>query len=141
MDYCEIHNEYEEGISYGMCSLKLDLIRERTHRRMMRLYTLSGDRSSAIRQYEQCALYLKRALNVEPAERTQELYERIYENKPLSSTLALKQAQQAKDKPLVANFDFSHLLSHLTQLTTDLESAHWRIHQDVRAVTEFLRGR
>jgi DNA-binding SARP family transcriptional activator len=141
MDYCEIHHFYEEGITYGMCSLRLDLSRERTHRRMMRLYTLLGDRSSAMRQYEQCVIYLKKELAVEPAERTQDLHQRICNNEPLTHGLALKQAHPLLDKPLATNFDFSRLLSHLTQLTTDLDSAHWRIQQDIKAVTEFLQGK
>ena len=77
---------------------------------------------------------------MEPAARTQELYEHICNNEPLTSELALKQAQRLQDKPLAANVDFSHLLSHLTQLTTDLDSAYWRIQQDIKAVTEFLQG-
>ena len=140
MGYCQSHRYYEEGIGYVIRSLKVDLSRECTHRRMMRLYTIASDRSSALRQYEQCATYLRKELNVEPAARTQELYERICNNEPLTNELAVKQAQRLQDKSLPANVDFSRLLSHLAQLTADLDSACCRIQQDIKAITEFLQG-
>ena len=54
MAYCEAHHHYETGISYGIRTLRYDRARERTHRRLMRLQYLAGDRTSALRQYERC---------------------------------------------------------------------------------------
>jgi DNA-binding SARP family transcriptional activator len=140
MDYCESQHNYEEGIGYGMRALRLDLSRERTHRRMMRLYDVAGDRGSAMRQYELCATYLKKEFNEEPTKRTKELYERLSNNQPLTSKLVLKQTHRLDEKLSPSNFDFTHLLSHLAQLVADLDIAYWRIQQEIEAVTELLQG-
>ncbi|HLQ30115.1 MAG TPA: BTAD domain-containing putative transcriptional regulator [Ktedonobacteraceae bacterium] len=58
MSYCEVHHDYETSLLYGMRIMCYDRARERTHRRLMRLYYLIGDRAEALRQYERCALAL-----------------------------------------------------------------------------------
>jgi DNA-binding SARP family transcriptional activator len=77
MDYCEAHDEYEAGIDYGVRVLRHDQARERTHRRLMRLYYLSGDRTAALRQYDWCVKALRQELAVKPAARTVTLYDQI----------------------------------------------------------------
>jgi DNA-binding SARP family transcriptional activator len=77
MDYCEAHDEYDAGLDYGVRALRHDQARERTHRRLMRLYYLAGDRTAALRQYECCVKALRRELAVKPAARTAILYEQI----------------------------------------------------------------
>jgi DNA-binding SARP family transcriptional activator len=77
MDYCEAHEHYEAGLAYGTRILRCDGARERTHRRLMRLYYLAGDRTAALRQYERCVQALRRELAVCPAVRTVALYEQI----------------------------------------------------------------
>jgi DNA-binding SARP family transcriptional activator len=75
--YCEAHEDYEAGLEYGTCILRHDGARERTHRRMMRLYYLSGHRTAALRQYERCAAALSEELGVEPSKRTLALLQQI----------------------------------------------------------------
>ena len=77
MAYCEAHGLYEEGLIYGQQILRCDCAHERTHRRLMRLYASSGDRTAALRQYEQCCATLERELNVAPSAETIQLYEAI----------------------------------------------------------------
>lgn len=77
MAYCETHGRYEEGLIYGQQILRCDCAHERTHRRLMRLYAQSGDRTAALRQYEQCCTTLERELNVVPSAETRQLYEGI----------------------------------------------------------------
>lgn len=77
MVYCEITQQYEAGILYGMKMLQCDLAREQTHRRLMRLYFLSGDRTRALRQFERCTAILRAELDVAPAPRTLELVQQI----------------------------------------------------------------
>lgn len=77
MDYCEAQEEYESGLVYGGSGLRYDRARERTHRRLMRLYYLSGDRTGALRQYERCLEALEKELSVRPDTRTAALYQRI----------------------------------------------------------------
>ena len=50
---------------------------EESHRRLMRLLALSGQRSAALTQFETCRSVLKRELGVEPAAETTRLYEQI----------------------------------------------------------------
>ncbi len=77
MGFCEAHQAYEEGIQFGARILHIDIARERTHRRLMRLHYLAGDRTAALRQYQSCTLALRQELNVAPARSTVEVYEQI----------------------------------------------------------------
>lgn len=77
MDYCEAHNECEVGLDFGARILRYDGARERTHRRLMRLYYLAGDRTAALRQYDHCVRALHQELAVKPAASTVTLYQQI----------------------------------------------------------------
>lgn len=77
IDWCQVQGRYEIGLGYGEQILRCDRARERTHRRMMRLYYLSGDRTSALRQYEQLVRTLHEELNVQPSQRSLRLVEQI----------------------------------------------------------------
>jgi DNA-binding SARP family transcriptional activator len=77
MDYCEEHGETENGLIYGTLVLRLDRARERTYRRLMRLYHLDGNRSEALRQYQRCEAALQEELGVPPSNRTKELLKQI----------------------------------------------------------------
>lgn len=77
MDYCEAAQEYDEGVSYGVRILRYDRAREITHRRLIRLFYLAGDRTAALHQYKRCADSLQEELGVSPAARTLELYEHV----------------------------------------------------------------
>lgn len=77
IDYHERRGNYEVGLSYGERILRYDRAREHTHRQMMRLYYLSGDRTSALRQYERCAEALEEELDVAPSYDTRRLFERM----------------------------------------------------------------
>ena len=77
MSFTEVHYDYETGLLYGMRIMCYDRARERTHRRMMRLYYLLGDRAEALRQYERCAAALDEELSISPSKSTQALYKQI----------------------------------------------------------------
>ncbi len=77
MGHAEAHGDFEAGLGYGTAILRIDHARERTHRRMMRLRYLAGDRIGALRQFERCVAALRQELDVEPARRTLELWEQI----------------------------------------------------------------
>ncbi len=77
MEYCEYHGQYKDALAYGDRILRLDVAHERTHRRMVRIYYKSGERTAALRQYERCVAALNDELGVEPARETVELYELI----------------------------------------------------------------
>lgn len=101
MDYCEVNGDYEAGLADGARVLAIDLARERTHRRLMRLYYLYGDRTAALRQYDRCVHALHEELTVEPAPRTVELYEqmragRLVGSGPSSGSDVLDDLQQLR---------------------------------------------
>jgi DNA-binding SARP family transcriptional activator len=75
--FYETHGEYETAVHYCNQALRKEYVRECTHRQLMRLYYLSGDRTAAIRQYERCKAALADALSVVPGQLTQNLYEYI----------------------------------------------------------------
>lgn len=77
MGYCEARRDYETGLLYGMRILYNDRARERTHRRVMRLHYLNGDRAAALRQFEQCSIALEEELGARPSKGTVGLYEQI----------------------------------------------------------------
>lgn len=76
-DFCETHQKYTAGQAYGTRILRYDRARERTHRQLMRLYYLAGDRTAALRQYECCTAILEEELEVRPARSTVALYQQI----------------------------------------------------------------
>jgi DNA-binding SARP family transcriptional activator len=77
MDWCQAQRRYETGLYYGVQILRVDRCSERTHRRMMRLQYLAGDRTAALQQYRRCAAALREELGAKPERRTEELYFQI----------------------------------------------------------------
>lgn len=69
--------EYELGIDYGERILRVDRAREYTHRRMMYLHALIGNRTGALRQFDRCTLALAEELDVAPARTTVQLRDLI----------------------------------------------------------------
>ncbi|MDQ3780358.1 MAG: hypothetical protein M3354_07425 [Chloroflexota bacterium] len=77
MVYCEITGDYELGIDYGERILRVDRAREYTHRRLMYLHALLGNRTGALRQYGRCVAALSEELDVLPARSTVLLWEKV----------------------------------------------------------------
>lgn len=77
MDYYEVQEQFENGLVYGNKILRYDRARERTHRRLMRLYYLAGERTASLRQYKKCVSVLREELEVRPSHPTRVLFEMI----------------------------------------------------------------
>ncbi len=73
----EGEREYATAIGIAQRLLRLDPLHEATYRQLMRLYTASGDRASALRTYHTCTTVLERELGAEPSRATREAYERL----------------------------------------------------------------
>jgi DNA-binding SARP family transcriptional activator len=114
MGYCETNRLYECGLHYGMMILRYDQARERTHRRMMRLFYLAGDRTAALRQYTRCVAVLKTELNAPPAARTITLYEQIRADTLTQGEYAPFQTLLPTTK--LASAPLCDVLAHLQQL-------------------------
>jgi len=82
MDYHESNGAYKRALTYGRLLLNRDEIYENIHRKMMRLYWLSGQRSAALAQYKQCRQILQKEFNAPPAPETEALYRQIQRNQP-----------------------------------------------------------
>ncbi len=126
--YLQYHQQYEVAQGYGTTILKYDPARERTHRQLMHLYYLGGDRTAALRQFERCASALKQELGVRPERRTTELYERIKSDQ-LDNSLPVSQDSISPD-----------IVNRLKQLQTILAGVQRRIQRDIKAVEAILHS-
>lgn len=77
LGHCETHGLPEEGLVYGERLLSQDAAHEPTHRRMMRLHWIAGDRVRALRQFHRCTTALRDELGVGPSATTTALFEQI----------------------------------------------------------------
>ena len=79
--------DFEPAVGYARRRLGLDPLDERAHRWLMRLYAWSGQRSAAIRQYNECVALLQEQVGVPPQEATTDLGRTIKEGRapPLPS--------------------------------------------------------
>ena len=134
VDYCQYHSEhYEMGIRVGMQILRHDYAHERTHRRLMRLYFLTGNRTAALRQYQQCVQALREELGVEPGQRTIELYQFICADQPLPSLMV------AAD-PSTTTTSLTPLLGRLNALQTSLDLIRQQVADNIHAVESALQS-
>jgi DNA-binding SARP family transcriptional activator len=69
--------EPEKAIQTALQSLRLDPLRESTHRALMHLYAASGRRGAAVQQYRSLVSALARELGVEPDSQTRRLHDDI----------------------------------------------------------------
>jgi DNA-binding SARP family transcriptional activator len=76
--------DFELAISYANRWLELDNLHEPAHRLLMHLYAISGQRSLALRQYQQCVEILDSELATVPDEESQQLYLALQSEKNLA---------------------------------------------------------
>ena len=131
MRYCEAHGEYAEGCRYGNTILRQDRARERTHRRMMRLYYQGGQRTAALRQYRACETALREELGVEPAHSTRTLYKQIR---------ADEHDAEANTNGSVLQPDASATLDHLRQLDSLLGRTQYEVRTCIQSLEEAGAG-
>ena len=74
---CSRQGDYLDAITYAQRWLALDVLNETAHRELMQLYGWSGQRSAALRQYEECAALLDRELGIQPEAETDALFQAI----------------------------------------------------------------
>jgi len=75
------NNRYQEAIDALHWVLSMDPLREEVHRDLMELFVLSGNRTMALRQFQQCQELLDRDLGVKPDGDTLDLHRAIVENR------------------------------------------------------------
>ena len=122
--YLQFRGEYEVAQGHAATILRYDPARERTHRQLMHLYSLAGDRTSALRQFERCAQSLKQELGVRPERKTVELYERIKSD---------QMGHTESDNPSPTS-PSSDILTRLKQLQAIVSGVQRRIQRDIKAI-------
>lgn len=122
MTYCEVGGQFDRGIALGMRLLRDEPAREGTHRRLMRLYYLKGDRSSSLRQYRLCRQTLTNELDVPPSRRTELLHQQIREDKlaPEASGTERKPPQSSLS-PVTVLQDVAASVSQLQSALDDMQ--------------------
>jgi DNA-binding SARP family transcriptional activator len=133
MSYCEAHHKYETGLGYGLQVLRYDRARESTHRRLMRLYYMLGDRTGALRQYDHCVAALEGELGVKPGTTTVRLYEQMRAEQ-FPGVAPPPVIESAPDVTL-------EVLEHLKQLRQRLTEIQRQVQQDIQAVDLVLGSR
>ncbi|HEX8137108.1 MAG TPA: BTAD domain-containing putative transcriptional regulator [Pyrinomonadaceae bacterium] len=132
--FCEREQDYETGLNYATVIMRYDRARECTHRRLMRLYYLAGDRTSALRQYERCVTALREELGVKPARRTVELYEQIRRDAfvvgPAPSSAQSRPAPTAVETASPASLP--EVIVRLRELQSLLTEIHRQVQQEIK---------
>ena len=130
MGYCEQHQDFEAGQSYGSTILRYDRASERTYRRLMHLQYLAGDRTGALRQYERCVTALREELGVKPERRTRAVYEYIRADEP---------DRVRPDESATPATTLPEVLGRLRRLHLVLTAVQKRVQRDIKAVEQGLK--
>ena len=139
MGYCEVHRDYETGLQYGMRIMCYDRARERTHRRLMRLHYLSGDRAAALRQFEQCASALEDELGVRPSKHTAALYKQIQADQLTETEYSATSPSMATTLETASPL-LLEVLGRLTQLQGALADLQAQIQQTMKTVEQIVES-
>jgi hypothetical protein len=118
------------GIAHGMEILRYNNARERTHLRLMRLHYCSGDRASALRQYERCAAVLEDEFGAAPAQSTVALYSQILADR-IDDLPALQYSTLVLPLPQ-SHERFADVLNHIRQIAVALDSLQHELHKAIR---------
>ena len=129
VQYCAIHQHIDTGLTYGEKLLRHDRAHERTHRQMMRLYYMAGDRTRALRQYECCVSALRDELDIGPSERTIVLYEQIKADRR-----HLPDAPAIPDDPQLAKSMLKNTAKRLDQYAETLTQIQSQIQKEINTL-------
>lgn len=152
--YSEARGDYESGLEFGMRILRYDRARERTHRQMMRLQYLAGDRTAALYQYERCVAALDEELEVKPSQSTVALYQQIRADQLISRTTNSVEPDQSSIPRAARSPETSEtqrtpdeaaplpeVLDRLTRLQEILANIQRQVRQDIQAIELLINFR
>ena len=137
MSYCEAHHEYEAGQVFGTRILNYDRASERTHRRLMHLQYMAGDRTAALRQYDRCVLALEEELGVKPDKLTVALYEKIRSGE-IERPISLVQTPLSQIKPNAPVL--TEVIGRLEELQLTLANVRQAVCQDIKDIQSSLKN-
>lgn len=127
--------EYTPGIRLGFEILRRDPSRESTHRRLMHLHALAGDRTAALRQFERCVAALREEFGVAPGQPTRELFETIRDDAMSGDAVSARTDTHEHPPPV------SSILQGLHQLRALLSEARREVHLEIEAIEKVLEIR
>lgn len=136
VEYLARQRRYDEAAIFCLRSLGHEPARERTHRQLMRLYYLVGDRTAALRQYEQCAAILQDELGVEPGRYTQALFQQICEDKP-AFLMGLDAVKLPSTSMMTANKPAIRI--HLQRIHAILSDTQRCLAEEIDAIESLLK--
>ncbi len=138
MSYYTAGHAYEQALAHGTRILRYDRAHERTHRQLMRLHYLAGDRAAALRQYTRCCTALTDELGVTPARSTVALYEQIRADHldvpPLPTLLAVA----VPLVPPAPEHFLPAMLERLHQVQATLLDLQQQVQIDIQAIEQAL---
>ncbi|HEV7682505.1 MAG TPA: BTAD domain-containing putative transcriptional regulator [Pyrinomonadaceae bacterium] len=137
MSYCEAANEYEAGQLYGLRILYCDRASERTHRRLMQLQYMAGDRTAALRQYDRCVVALDEDLGVKPDKQTVTLYQKIRSGEAERPANAPRLRLNAI-RPTASTL--AEVMTHLEDLQVSLAYVRQAVSQDIKNIKLTLKN-
>ena len=133
--YAEQSHDCVMGIHYCELALRTDPARERTHRRLMRLHYLAGNRTDALRQYETCIEMLQRELGVGPARSTLQLREQIrHDELGTPGAVAL-----ASTQPATVLAELNGVLEQLNRIQTTMMHSLEQVQHDIDRIESLIR--
>ncbi|MCB8944434.1 MAG: hypothetical protein H6658_11860 [Ardenticatenaceae bacterium] len=135
--YSESQKAYKQAINYATEILRHDYAREHTHRRLMRLYYLTGNRTEALRQYDRCAEALTKELAVQPADSTIALYHKIRADCLGKSSAELTAPDHT---PPAATPTLEKTLTQLKHLQMTLTHLQEQTQQEIEKVESVING-
>lgn len=137
----------EAAIEVGRRWLSLDPLNEEAHRQVMLLLALNGQRSAALRQYQECVRILQAEMGIAPERKTSELFQRIEQGKvpslasaapPPAATAVTPGASLA---PRPVHFNLPQLLTPFIGRERELAELHDLLADaDVRLLTILAVG-
>lgn len=129
--YYEAHRKFELGLLYGSIILRYDRAHERTHRHLMSLQYLSGNRTAALRQFERCVAALDEELGVRPDKHTTALYQKIRAADGEQDAASLPAPPETDEAGAVSLNDVLRRLKLIQSVLTEIQHS---VQRDIKAV-------
>ncbi len=122
----------DSAIDFGRRWLALDPLNEEAHRQVMLLYALHGQRSAALRQYQECMRLLQAEMGIAPERKTTELHQRIEQGQipaivsaaPLSAPALPASSDPFSGPARPAHFNLPQLLTPFIGRERELADLH-----------------
>ena len=124
-NYYESRGCYETALTYAEQKVVFDRVNENTHMQLMKLRYYCGDKSGAIRQYEQCVRILQSEYNIKPSNAATSLYHQICKDQLYSPDLSI---QPAIKNTLIAN---DALIFRLRKICNILQNANEQLMKEI----------